>query len=256
MPLLGYEKYGHGAERVVLMHELLGDHKNWDPILPYLNFERCTYVFPDFRGYGLSRDLVGSYSLEETANDVMDLADALGFTRLHVVGHSMSGMIAQWIAIRWPSRVKSVVAIAPVPASGFKTDAAGLDRLLAIADDDQLAYDAIAARTGNRYSVGWLARKLTIARAAATREAMHGYIRMFTKADFSSEACGLETPFLCIVGAHDIPLYREESVRATLGKWYSNFEVVVCREAGHYPMLEAPVFTASQIDRAVAAHAA
>ena len=37
----------------------------------------------------------------------------------------MGGMAAQKIALMVPDRVKSIVAVAPVPASGFQLDAGG-----------------------------------------------------------------------------------------------------------------------------------
>jgi pimeloyl-ACP methyl ester carboxylesterase len=43
------------------------------------------------------------------AEDAVALLDYLGLTRVHIIGKSMGGMIAQWIAGRWPDKVRSVV---------------------------------------------------------------------------------------------------------------------------------------------------
>ena len=45
------------------------------------------------------------------ADDAIGLCDALQLERVHVVGASMGGMIAQTIAYRHPARVKSLVSI-------------------------------------------------------------------------------------------------------------------------------------------------
>ncbi|AAZ11353.1 hydrolase, alpha/beta fold family, putative [Trypanosoma equiperdum] len=48
------------------------------------------------------------YTLEDMAADGMNLLTALGIERAHVVGSSMGGMIAQIMAIKYPSRVRSL----------------------------------------------------------------------------------------------------------------------------------------------------
>ncbi|WP_161539601.1 alpha/beta fold hydrolase [Paramagnetospirillum kuznetsovii] len=249
---LGHARRGRGAEPVVVLHEWLGDHVNYDPVLPYLSEDRYTYTFADLRGYGWSKGMAGQYSVKEAAADVLALMDRYGHARFHVVGHSMSGMIAQYLALIARERVISVVAISPVPASGFKTDEAGLKRLIAVIDDDAAARAAMEARTAKRYEAAWLDRKLGIARQAATRDSMLGYLGMFTGTDFSAEAKGLPTPLTAIVGEHDIPLYREDSVRKLFAPLYPNFAVSADREAGHYAMLETPVLLAALVERALA----
>jgi pimeloyl-ACP methyl ester carboxylesterase len=51
------------------------------------------------------------YSLDDMADDAVGLLDALGIQRAHICGMSMGGRIAQTIAIRHPSRVRSLISI-------------------------------------------------------------------------------------------------------------------------------------------------
>jgi pimeloyl-ACP methyl ester carboxylesterase len=51
------------------------------------------------------------YALDDMADDSIGLLDALGIERAHVCGVSMGGMIAQIMAIRYPSRVWSLISM-------------------------------------------------------------------------------------------------------------------------------------------------
>ena len=56
------------------------------------------------------RDAV-AYTLEDMADDTVDLLGLLGTGPAHLVGTSMGGMIARTIAIRHPSHVCSLCSI-------------------------------------------------------------------------------------------------------------------------------------------------
>lgn len=51
------------------------------------------------------------YTLDDMADDAIGLLDAIGVDKAHIFGLSMGGMIAQTMAIRHPSRVRSLISI-------------------------------------------------------------------------------------------------------------------------------------------------
>ncbi len=74
---------------------------------------------PDQRGYNLSDKPTGrrAYHIDTLAKDVIGLADALGRETFHLVGHDWGGIVAWWVATRYPQRVtKLVIANAPHPS--------------------------------------------------------------------------------------------------------------------------------------------
>lgn len=66
---------------------------------------------PDFPAVLTGDYSTVSYTLSDMAADTIGLADALGLDRIHLVGASMGGMIAQTIAIEYPERIRSLTSI-------------------------------------------------------------------------------------------------------------------------------------------------
>lgn len=249
---LGLCRVGSGPATCVVLHEWLGDHVNWEPTLPYFDLARHTLYFMDLRGYGWSRGQSGSYTLEEATADVLRTIDRLGISRFHLVGHSMSGLVAQKVALAAAARLQSVTLFSPVPPTGFHADEAARKALNAVIDDDAAAARAINARTANRYGAGWMQRKLAIARAAGTREAMRGYLTMFTTQAITEDTHRLAAPMHVVNGAQDIAFYRGEASHNAFAAAYPAATFETIDDAGHYSMLETPVRVASIIEKQVA----
>lgn len=247
---IAYELYGRGSEHILVLHDWLGDRTNYDPIRPYLDVERYTYAFVDLRGYGESRDIEGRHTADEAAADAVSVADALGWEQFHIVGHSMTGMVVQRIALNEPERIKSVIATSPVAASGMAIDEETWTFFQSVVTDTTAASNAIAGLTGNKLSPAWVDFKVRRAMQNSTPRARMDYLHMFVKHDFSAEAskAGLQTPFLVILGKNDFPAFQPEAVNATFGKWYSNVEIVSIDNAGHYAMQETPALFASTVE--------
>ena len=61
--------------------------------------------------YAFGVRVKSTYTLADMAADSVGILDALGIARAHVCGASMGGMIAQHVAARQPSRVKSLTLL-------------------------------------------------------------------------------------------------------------------------------------------------
>lgn len=59
----------------------------------------------------LSATSVLPYTIDDMAQDVVGLLDALQIERAHIVGMSLGGRIAQAVAARWPTRTASLVSM-------------------------------------------------------------------------------------------------------------------------------------------------
>ena len=102
-----YEIEGSGPW-LTMSHSLACDLHMWDPQMPALTkqFKVLRY---DTRGHGQSSAPAGEYTLEQLADDVKGLLDALKIRQTHWAGLSMGGMIGQAFALKYPGIFQSMV---------------------------------------------------------------------------------------------------------------------------------------------------
>ena len=200
---ISHQSVGQGPRNVIVLHDWSQDRSIYEPIRPYLDLNDFTFAFADVRGYGASRDQSGDFSAAEVVGDIAALADSLGWSKFSLIGHSMTGMVAQRAMVDIPDRLNAVVATTPVPASGLALDDDTFGFFVSMASDDEAFKQGMRALTSARYADGWVGFKLARNRAAVDTQAMVAYAHMWAKTDFSGEVQGLATPILVVFGEHD-----------------------------------------------------
>lgn len=115
---LWYEESGQGAP-VLFISGLGYWHWCWFRQVPFLSRSFRVITF-DNRGVGESDKPDVPYSVELFARDTADLVRGLGYDRVHVVGHSMGGMIAQELALTAPDLVDGLVLVGSTPGGAAR----------------------------------------------------------------------------------------------------------------------------------------
>lgn len=109
---LFYELTGpEGAPVVVFSHSIGTTAQMWDAQVRALAGGFRCLAF-DTRGHGRSEVLDRPVGLDDLADDLAGLLDALGIRKAHVVGLSLGGMVAQAFALRHPDRLDRLVLMA------------------------------------------------------------------------------------------------------------------------------------------------
>lgn len=254
---LGYHTAGEGPVGVLWAHSWLAGHEGYDGMLPLLDTERYTWVFPDFRGYGLSAERAGDFSVAEMGQDLIDLADALGWDEFHLVGHSMGGQAAQWVAGRPEvrSRLAGLVLLCAVPSRGLPLDADGSELFGAAAGDLEARAAVISAVTGGRLGAGFVRHVNEWSRRTSDPATMRAYLRTWTGDDVSGEAGGYQGPVLVLTGRHD-PVLTEAVAKERILPQYSDVRGAVIDGAAHLPPMETPARTLALIEEHVLESAA
>jgi pimeloyl-ACP methyl ester carboxylesterase len=93
---------------LLFLSGLGGDHRAFAVTQRYFAKRYCTVAL-DNRDAGRSDRAHAPYSTAEMADDAAAVLESLGLEQVHVVGHSMGGLIAQELAVRHPRRVRSLV---------------------------------------------------------------------------------------------------------------------------------------------------
>src|SRR5438445_3891690 len=114
---------GAGSTPVVLLHGLSSQRRFWNLVVAQL--DGVPLLALDQRGHGDSEKPESGYALSTVATDLATALDALGWSRVVVVGHSWGGAVAATFAAEFAHRSLALVAI----DGGFTSPlSAGADR--------------------------------------------------------------------------------------------------------------------------------
>lgn len=225
------------GKAVVFANSLGTDFRLWDKVVPLLPGE-LRYVRFDKRGHGLSSAPKGPYSIDDLAQDAVDLLDHIGIHKCIFVGLSIGGLIAQRLASCRPELIDAIVlsnTAAKVGTSEMWTaridaikqggaasiSSATMERWFAPAflqSEERLAWETMLARTD---ADGYIACCQAIA-----------------STDLTEDTAVLRLPTLGIAGSHDgatPPELVKDTVALVPGS-----RCVVIENTGHLPCVEKP----------------
>lgn len=256
------------GEPVILLHGFPETSHMWLPLLERLEGEGYHAIAPDQRGYspGARPDGIEHYRYQDTASDVVALADAFGFGSFHLIGHDWGAGCGWAVVGLYPGRVRSWTALS-VPHIG------AFGRAIRDDPDQQQRSQYItffqepgvaeAALSGNDYA------GLKAVWSASTEEEKAEYVSVFTQTGAltaalnwyrgsagidpaASSAAGVEfgdvtTPTLFIWGNQDTAIGRAgvEAGHAFMKGPYRFVEL----DAGHWLIQEQ---TARVVDEVLA----
>lgn len=166
------------------------------------------------------------YRLEDMADDAVAVLDALGWRSAHIVGASMGGMIGQIMAVRHPSRLRTLTSImsAPSPRLGTRLGTLmGIMRLgrqtprdPAEAGRQMVALKRLMASPGYPLDEDWLDElgRRSFARGFDAAGQLRQRAAIAASRDRRRELRRVRVPTLVLHGAND-PVIRSRCGRAT-----------------------------------------
>lgn len=243
---------GTGGRPLLLIHGFTGAKEDFADHADVLAADGWHVVAPDLRGHGASDQPAGlyAYTLKTFATDVLAVADALGWDRFALLGHSMGGMVVQVAALEAPERLVGLVLMDTThgPLGGIDPDGIELGKSVVEQGGMAALVEAQRDRAGD----------LATAADQRLRETRPGYIEfgenksracsgdmwramideiVFTQPDRLADLAGLAVPTLVIVGEQDQPfLSHADAMAATI----PSVQRATISDAGHSPQFENP----------------
>src|SRR2546430_4610282 len=104
---LYYETHGTGRP-LILLHGGRGSGEMFGPILPALS-QHHQVIVVDLQGHGRTADIDRPIDIRLMADDIAALIDHLRLEKPDLVGYSLGGGVAFFIASRYPEKVRKLV---------------------------------------------------------------------------------------------------------------------------------------------------
>lgn len=244
---------GEGGRPFLLLHGFTGAKEDFSEWLDRLAGAGWHAVAPDHRGHGASSkpDGLDAYSFSILATDARGLADALGWDRFALLGHSMGGYVAQRVALADPARLRGLVlmdtghraveGIDPslVALAGQLARESGMAALAAVMAERQSPLDTAANQRVLKERPGYaeFGERKFLDSSPWMFEAM--MTELLTAEDTLEDLAALSPapPTLVIVGEQDTP-FLDPSKR--MADAVPGGRLAVIPDAGHSPQFESP----------------
>ena len=245
MTQLYYREYGEpgSGSPLVFLHGLFGSSANWGSIARRLSQTHYCIV-PDLRNHGRSfhDDAVG-YGAQ--SGDVVDLLDALDIDKATLIGHSMGGKVAMFLALHLPDMVDKLVVADMSPRAytqSFGTILSAMQQIDLKALQNRSEADAFLAHYIDasgvrayllqnlvRAEAGWQWRINITALSAGIEQIM----------DFPvDQGRQYHGPACFIYGENSN--YVDEEGKMAIGKYFPDHQLRKIEKAGHWVYADQP----------------
>lgn len=249
---LYYQREGDGPP-ILFISGLSGAHHSWTTSVALLK-QRYECITFDNRGIGQSSRPQTGYTMSDLTRDTLNLLDKLSISRVHIVGMSMGGLIAQNIAVEKPELVGGLVLVASfaVPCPRFMHVLNSRKVLQKKMDRYEYSWTLAAWMLGPA-SFGKPGFVDAFAKKAADNphpQSLHAYDQLVDdmgQFDSRAQLKQIRQPTLVMVGEHDILTAPHQS--KALAEGITGAELAVMPGVGHFCHLEDPQGLTQRIDR-------
>jgi 3-oxoadipate enol-lactonase len=231
---------------VILLHAFPLNADMWRPQLEQVP-DGWRVIAPDLRGFGPAAEVQAGArppTIDDFADDVDELMDALEIAEAVIGGLSMGGYVTFALCHRSPERFNGMILADTKAEVDTPEGRTGRQKMIELARvhgaravGDEMLPKVLGSTThGSRPQVVATVRQMI---ESASVEAITGALEaMLGRADSTSELAAISWPALVIVGAEDMvtPLAHAEAMQVGIAR----SRLVLLPEAGHLSNLETP----------------
>ncbi|GII54340.1 alpha/beta hydrolase [Planotetraspora thailandica] len=243
-----FRRFGpRGDVPLVLFMRFRGTIDHWDPaVLDVLARERDVIVF-DNRGIGFSGGTTPD-SVAGFGEGAIEFIEALGLTRVDLLGWSMGGYVAQAVALSRPDLVRRLVVVGSGPGGKVPGQPASPDKVWQVAgkpvndDEDFLYLFFPETDEGRELGLASLCRtdqRLLKSHAEVSPEAVKAQMTAIgTFTGFYDRLPEITTPVLAVNGAHDVMINAFATF--AMSQRLPDAKVIFYTDAGHGVLFQHP----------------
>ncbi|MEL7554205.1 alpha/beta fold hydrolase [Pseudomonas protegens] len=245
--LMTYQGGPTQAPVILLLHGLSADKSIWLRFARHFNRD-YRLLIPDLGGHGETAYAAHQdYRVPAQAQRLLRLLDACGIQRVQVIGNSMGGYIAAWLAAHAPQRISGLALFDPAGVEAPETS--DLQHLLEQGKNPFLVRSR--ADFQHFYSLTMAAPpwvpEAVLAAIAERYQARRGQLaRIFAELQASPpmepELAKIQAPTLLLWGREDRLLHPSSA--QVWAKGLPQAQVQLWEGIGHMPMVERPVRSA------------
>ncbi len=229
---------------LVLVHGFPLDHSMWNPQIEVLS-RQWRVIAPDLRGFGGSTATHGTATMEQMADDLAALLDALQVTEpVVLVGLSMGGYVAFQFRRRHRDRLRGLVLCDTRAVADTPEAADGRHKLAkkTLAEGTGPVADAMVPKLFGSHAVEADPAMIDTVRRTILSNSPEGVaaalLGMAARADVTADLPNFSLPTLVIVGQDDVISTVDEM--RSIAQLIPGCEFVVIPRSGHMTPLENP----------------
>jgi len=252
--VIAYCEQGEKRDRdepvMLLLHGYCGSSSYWKEVLPHLS-KHGRVIVPDLRGHGAStapkQDV---YDMNDYADDVAMLMDALGESQAILIGHSLGGYVTLAAAERYPDKLRAYGLVHSTALPDGEEAKANRDKAAAAIREQGIAafVEGLVPKLFAPGHVATMADQVeqakAIGRGTAPEAAIATAMGMKQRPDRSRVLREAVLPVLLVAGQEDGVVPPERTLSGEAGPAASR---VLLEGCGHMSMLERPERLAAEL---------
>ena len=98
------------SDLILFLHPAFSDHRAFDQQIDFFS-KKYRVITLDLIGHGLSKAKRSKDKIDASSKHIEKILDIEGFDKTHLVGLSMGSLIAQYFALEYPEKIKTLTAL-------------------------------------------------------------------------------------------------------------------------------------------------
>ncbi|HTU70778.1 MAG TPA: alpha/beta hydrolase [Candidatus Baltobacteraceae bacterium] len=240
------ERRGSGARRVLFAHGWISSRRMWYEVVDRLDPALFTVDLLDFRGCGRSDRPRAHNEIENYASDLRTALASID-APVTLVGHSMGGRLAQYLAAERPANLERLILVAPGTANG--TPPSARHRALTLETyGSRQRIERFQRAAMHREVANTMMERIVDDALMASYDHWMGWYDHGRAVDFSDRLSAITVPTLAIGGTND-PLVPPSRVKRDVADAIDGALFALLHAAGHNLPIEAPDDIAQAVRR-------